>query len=326
MKFSNYSLLSLFYGLIIASFTGSMFAQSTDEVVLNQHPKWLVSSDRFNKSRFTIVTGSLAVSYSAALVGLNELWYKDFPRSSFHFINDIKEWQQIDKAGHVVTPYLEARYIMQTFQWAGLDSRKAAIWGGFTAFMFQNTIEVFDGFSAEWGASGSDLAANFLGAAIMTGQELLWNEQRMSLKVMPHFFRYDDPELQQRADELYGTNYIVRFVKDYNAINVWASINTASFFPSQRRLKWLNIAVGYGAGGMFGGYSNEWIDEQGIYHDRRDVVRYRKLYLSLDVDFHRIPTRSRYLRLLFDALNIIKVPAPAIEFNTKGQVLFHPLI
>ncbi|KAF0131299.1 MAG: hypothetical protein FD155_963 [Bacteroidetes bacterium] len=326
MKFPIYSHLSLFFILAFASYAGSGFAQSANRVSLNQHPDWLVPAESINKTRFSIVTGSLAVSYSAALIGLNELWYKDFPRSSFHFINDIKEWQQIDKAGHIVTPYLEARYIMKNYRWAGVDSRKAAIWGGFTAFMCQNTIEVFDGFSKEWGASVSDLAANFLGTAVMTGQELLWNEQRISLKVMPHFFKYTDPELQQRADQLYGTNYIVRFVKDYNAINVWASINPASFIPSQKRLKWLNIAIGYGAGGMFGGYSNEWFDEEGVFHDRKDVVRYRKLYLSLDVDFHRIPTRSRYLRLLFDALNIIKVPSPAIEFNTKGQVLFHPFI
>lgn len=68
----------------------------------------------------------------------------------------------------------------------------------------------------------------------MTGQELLWKEQRISLKVMPHFVHYDDPELQKRAEELYGTSVIQRFVKDYNAINVWASINPASFNPSQK--------------------------------------------------------------------------------------------
>ncbi len=293
---------------------------------LRDTPKWLVPADSLHKARLIGTTAFLGTGYTAALIGLNELWYKGYPRSSFHFINDLAEWQQIDKAGHIVTPYLEARYIKQVFEWTGMPHPKAALWAGFTAFMFQNTIEIFDGFSAEWGASASDITANLIGAAAMTGQELLWKEQRISLKVMPHFVHYDDPELQKRAEELYGTSVIQRFVKDYNAINVWASINPASFNPSQKRFKWLNIAVGYGAGGMFGGYSNEWTDADGVFHSRNDVVRYRKFFLSLDVDFHRIPTRSRYMRVFLDALNILKVPCPAIEFNTKGQVLFHPIL
>lgn len=297
-----------------------------DSIAAKSYSDWLIAPSTQNNKRVAAVAGSLAGGYTLALVGLNELWYKDYPRSSFHFINDMGEWNQIDKAGHIVTPYLEARYIMQLFQWTGMNRRKAAILGGATAFMFQNTIEVFDGFSAEWGASGGDIVANFVGAAAMTTQELVWGEQRISLKVMPHFVNYSDPELQQRADELYGKGLIVRFIKDYNAINVWASINTASFFPKQQKLKWLNVAIGYGAGGMFGGYSNEWTDSDGVFHRRNDVERYRKIFLSVDIDFHRIPTKSRYLRVVLDALNILKVPAPAIEFNSKGQVLFHPLM
>lgn len=303
-----------------------IMAQNDSVRLLPSHPAWLVPASKFDKKRFPGVATSLGAGYTAALVGLNELWYKGFPRSSFHFINDLGEWQQIDKAGHIVTPYLESRYIMQIYEWTGMNHQKAAIWGGFTAFMFQNTIELFDGFSAEWGASASDIGANFVGAALMTAQELSWGEQRISLKVMPHFVRYDDPELQQRANELFGENLIVRFVKDYNAINVWMSINPASFNPRQQRLKWLNVAVGYGAGGMFGGYNNIWTDEQGVLHNRNDVVRYRKFFLSFDIDFHRIPTRSRYMRVLLDALNILKVPAPTLEINTKGQLIFHPFM
>jgi hypothetical protein len=44
------------------------------------------------------------------------------------------------------------------------------------------------------------------------------------------------------------------------------------------------------------------------------------------VDFSKIKTRSRVLKVVFGALNIVKVPAPTLEFNTKGQVLFHPLM
>jgi hypothetical protein len=40
-----------------------------------------------------------------ALVGLNQLWYADYARSDFHFINDNAEWLQMDKAGHIYSSY-----------------------------------------------------------------------------------------------------------------------------------------------------------------------------------------------------------------------------
>lgn len=319
MSFKKFSL-----AIFLVLFGYTVFSQQTSR--LAQNPVWLHPADSLQQMRLRYTVAGLSIGYGATLLGLSELWYKGYPRSSFHFLDDAREWQQVDKAGHTVTAYLEARYFSQMFRWTGMPQRNAALWGGFVAFMAQNTIEVFDGFSAHWGASPSDVVANLLGAAAMTSQELLWQEQRILLKVMPHFVSYPEAELQQRADDLYGKTALQRFIKDYNAINVWLSINPASFFPQQKKARWLNVAIGYGAGGMFGGYKNEWYDRDGVYHNREDVVRYRKFFLSLDVDFHRIPTRSPYLRMLFDVLNIVKVPAPAIEWNTKGQILFHPLL
>ena len=41
-----------------------------------------------NKKRRNILLISEASAYTVALVGLNQLWYAGYPRSSFHFIND----------------------------------------------------------------------------------------------------------------------------------------------------------------------------------------------------------------------------------------------
>lgn len=301
-------------------------AQTDSVSTLSAGPAWLVPASELNKKRLRLLTTTVVVGYSATLLGLNYLWYADYPRSSFHLINDIEEWQQIDKAGHTVGPYIEAAYIMHVMRWTGIEHKRAAIYAGLTAFMLQNTIEVFDGFSAEWGASLSDVAANFVGSAIMTSQELVWGEQRIRLKILPHFETYPPGELKQRADQLYGTSLIVKTLKDYNSMNTWASINPASFFKTQQHLRWLNVAIGYGAGGMYGGFGNTWYDEAGIFHDRTDVQRYRKVFLSLDMDFSKIKTHSRTLKAILGVLNIVKVPAPTLEFNTKGQIIFHPLM
>ncbi|MGC8865597.1 MAG: DUF2279 domain-containing protein [Bacteroidales bacterium] len=288
-----------------------------------QWPDWMQTPESLNPARLKLFVASGTVAYGTTLLGLNYLWYKDYPRSRFHFFDDSGEWLQVDKAGHAVTPYLEAYYIMHVLRWTGVERKKAAVYAGATAFMLQNTIEVFDGFSAGWGASLSDVAANLAGAALMTSQELVWGEQRIRLKIMPHFQSYPEGELRQRAESLYGKSLLVRFFKDYNALNTWMSFNLSSFHAGQQIPPWLNVALGYGAGGMYGGYDNIWTDNQGIRHDRSDIIRYRRFFISPDIDFSRIKTRSPYIKILLEALNILKVPLPALEYNTRKEFKFH---
>ena len=78
---------------------------------------------------------------------------------------------------------------------------------------------------------------------------------------------------------------------------------------------------------MFGGFSNSWENDEGIFFELTDpqYERYRQFYLSFDVDLDRIPTNSRVLKTLFNLVNWIKIPAPALEVNTRGGVIFHPV-
>ena len=110
-----------------------------------------------NKKRRNILLISEASVYTIALVGLNQLWYADYPKSSFHFINDNEEWLQMDKMGHMSSSYYTGVAGIKAYEWAGF-SRKNAIWyGGMTGSIFLTVIEVLDGTSEEWGASSVDL-------------------------------------------------------------------------------------------------------------------------------------------------------------------------
>ena len=75
---------------------------------------------------------------------------------------------------------------------------------------------------------------------------------------------------------------------------------------------------------MLGGFENKW-EENGETVDRSDIPRVRQFYLSADIDLTRIKTKSALLKTVFSLVNIIKVPAPALEVNTDGQVKFHPI-
>ena len=48
------------------------------------------------------------------------------------------------------------------------------------------TVEVFDGFSSEWGFSWGDMLANTTGTTLYISQELLWKEQRIVPKFSFH--------------------------------------------------------------------------------------------------------------------------------------------
>ncbi len=270
------------------------------------------STKFINKKRLAFVAGTEAVLYSSSLVGLNALWYKNYPRSSFHFFNDNREWLQMDKAGHMLTSYYIGRVGIDFFYWTGMQRKKAIWYGGLLGSAYQTTIEILDGYSSNWGFSMGDFAANSAGSLLVIAQELIWNEQRVVLK-----YSFKQSKFASYRPNLLGSNLQENLLKDYNGQTYWLSVNPASFMSSKTRFpKWLNVAFGYGANGMIGGMQNPAIfDEQG---NSLHFDRYRQLYVSLDIDLTRIKTRSLFLKTIFTTIGFIKIPAPALEFNKYG--------
>ena len=275
--------------------------------------------------RLAWVAGANATAFAGSLILLNEAWYKDQDRSHFHFFNDSGEWLQVDKAGHGWSAYNAARASGALWNWAGLSRRKAAWAGALTSFTYMTGIELLDGFAEKWGWSWSDMGANTLGTGLYLWQELGWQEQRIQYKFSFHQNAYREPELRTRVDNLYGTGWSERMLKDYNAQTYWFSVNLHSFFPDSKIPAWLNLAAGYGASGMYGGYENQWINEAQQTVDRRDIRRLRQFYLSPDIDFTKIPTRSRFLKSAFSVLNAFKFPAPALMLNSAGKWKLYPV-
>ncbi|MBK8442572.1 MAG: DUF2279 domain-containing protein [Sphingobacteriales bacterium] len=281
------------------------------------------------RKRLLALNSAAAVSYSGMMLALNEAWYSQYARSALHFYNDNGEWNQVDKIGHTWTAYSEALTLMHLYQWAGMSRRKAAFWGASLAWLFQGSIEVLDGFSEKWGASGGDIIANTSGSLLMWAQETAWQEQRFHLKFSSHRVNYShfSGQVAERARDLYGNTAAELVLKDYNGQTYWLTFHPLRVAAPQTTLlpKWLNIAIGYGAENMLGGYANEWKDANGEIITRYDIPRLRQYYLSVDVDLSKIKTRSKWLRTFLYAANMIKIPAPALEINSQGKFTFHPL-
>lgn len=263
--------------------------------------------------------------YGAILVGLNAAWYADYPRSSFHFFDDDAEWLQVDKVGHFYSAYIESRSSMELWRWSGI-SRKKRIWlGGLSGVVYQTSLEIMDGFSTQWGFSWGDFSTNVAGSALLIGQELAWDDQRIKIKFSFHKNNYGDAKLNKRADDLFGKTLAQRLIKDYNAQTYWASANLKSFLPQSNLPAWLGIAVGYSADGMYGARSNVAKDKEGnITFDRSDIKRYRQWYLAPDIDLTKIKTNKKGIRFLLTVLSAFKFPTPSLEFS-NGKFKVHAL-
>lgn len=269
-------------------------------------------SDTLNTKRRNAVIITESVLAGGSLLALNQLWYKDYPRSSFHFKNDNNDWKQMDKIGHFMTSYYVGKVGMEVLDWSGVSKKNQLIYGATFGFTFLTAVEILDGFSKEWGASSGDILANAAGTGLLIGQELLWNEQRITVKYSFHQTRF----AKQRPNTL-GENFLQQSLKDYNGQTYWLSANIWSFNKESNFPKWLNIAFGYGAEGMLYGENSV---SNPIPQDP-----YRQFYFSLDVDLTKIKTKSRLLKTVFSVVNFIKIPSPTLEFNTKGKIKFHYL-
>ena len=76
---------------------------------------------------FHIALGSEIVLYSITMYALNDLWYKDYPKSSFHWINDNSNWLQIDKMGHFTSAYHSGLVGMDLYNRFDNDKKKSII-------------------------------------------------------------------------------------------------------------------------------------------------------------------------------------------------------
>jgi len=281
----------------------------------NSFDSFFKPSDSLNKQRRNaVVISELAIS-ATALVGLNQLWYADYPKSDFHTISDNSEWLQMDKFGHVFSSYHLGSFGADALKWSGVSKKNQLIYGATLGFVFLSSVEVFDGYSSQWGFSYGDIAANAGGTVLFVSQELLWKEQRIVPKFSFHTTKY----AAVRPDIL-GSSFSEQILKDYNGQTYWLSGNLHSFFKETKIPKWLNLAIGYGADGMITGNDNE---VNTISSPKQE--RFRQFYLSFDADLTKIKTKSLFLKTVFGLFNTIKIPAPTIEISNSQGIKFHYL-
>ena len=251
------------------------------------------------------------IYYASSIYLLNNTWYKDKERVPFHFYNDNKGYLQVDKFGHMFGSYVYSYVGYYGLLKMGATRKEALIFGSTLGFVLQLPIEIMDGIHEGYGFSWGDIAANTMGSALVFGQELLFREQ-----VIKYKFSYWKSSYSRNSNGYFGETKMDQLLKDYNGHTYWFSIPVNKIVCKQYLPSWCNVAFGYGANGMYGEFENISISNGVIIPA---TERYRQYLLSLDVDWTKIKTKSKFLKLVFKGMTFIKLPFPTLEYNSRGK-------
>ncbi len=297
MPFSLVLCIGMLFGITHADLKGQDSVSETDSTG---------NGDTMLLKAAGVTTAWFAVS----MFVLGKTWYKDREVVPFHFYNDNAAWMQVDKCGHAFGAYVYSYVGYHGMLAAGMSRGEALAFGATLGAVLQTPIEIMDALHEGYGFSWGDIAANSFGSALVLGQELLFDGQPAKYK-----FSYRPSPYADYAQGALGVRATDRILKDYNGQTYWLSFPAEAIIPDRSLPPWLNIAVGYGADGMYGEFSNTTVLRNPAVPY---AVRSRQYLISLDIDWTRIDTDSPLLRLLLQGLTFIKLPFPAIEYNSHG--------
>ena len=243
---------------------------------------------------------------------LSAVWYKEDPKSKFHAFNDSNEWLYMDKLGHSYTAYKLSTLNYAAWRWARMPRKKAVFLSGGIAWTYQLSVEILDGFSAQWGFSWADLTANTAGAGLFIGQQLGWDEQRFQLK-----FGYKPSPYAEIRPNTLGSNFPERLLKDYNAQSYWLCVAPGTFFKESKFPKWIQVGFGYSIDAKLNGDLNTYTD----LNTGKTYFARQEYAISLDIDWSQLPIKRPWLRKVLKPLNAIKIPFPSV-FWRNGVCYF----
>lgn len=270
----------------------------------------LDGADSLNKNRFICSSICVGTLWSGSIIGLSRVWYKDFPKTTFHTFDDSKEWMQMDKMGHVFSAYHLSDKVSKVYRWAGVDRKKSAWIGAGVGWGYQFSFELLDARNAGWGFSWSDITANTVGSGLFLTQELLFQEQFFKLK-----FSYMPTIYPEYRPAVLGSTFSESLFKDYNGQTYWMTFSPGAIFPKSKIPAWIAIAAGYSVDSKLVGSSDFFQSIDGL----KMFTAKREFILSLDVEVSKLPIKKAWIKKVLSPFNVIKFPFPALVF--KGDAV-----
>ncbi len=273
------------------------------------YAKQLNDTAEISKKSKMLFQVAVPSALAATQVALYFAWYKSYNTQKFHFFNDAKEWQGMDKLGHSFSTYQFSKTILHYSTLAKYTKRKQQLLHASYGLLFLTAIEIQDGFSDGWGFSSADMFANIGGTLLAVGQFYGFkNRYPIQLK-----FNYFPSQFPKYRPELLGSNGIESILKDYNAQQYWLSIFPGQFYKKSKIPPYIGLSIGYSATGMTGGFSNPLQNSKGQILPL--FAREKQYGFSLDFDLSKIPVKNKFLKHTLQIVSFIKIPFPQIYFK-----------
>jgi hypothetical protein len=310
--------------------------------ILNLKEKSYNFGDAISKFLLKKLLFFFSLAYFTALYGANLLWYKHHDFSNFHWFDDLAEWQQMDKLGHIFTAFhlSSFAFIFLSFVQTRLflprleqikNSSFIIFLSASIGFLLLSSIEILDGFSVAYGASVYDLIANLLGSFIFAFQRLFFQKIVLQPKFSFHFSDF----ATQRPSVL-GDSWLAQFLKDYNGQTYWYSVNVYQLFYlmakktpfgqvtqlldlsltiPKDKFQFISLAFGFSASNMVFGrdFQNEQVG----------IIPFRRYFISLDIDLPTLKSQYRFINSLGFLANLLHLPLPALEWNERDGFVWH---
>ncbi len=271
----------------------------------NLKSQFLQKADTLNKSRVISSTAVTASSWAGSFVGLSKIWYEDYEKTKLHSFNDLNNWMQMDKLGHIYSSYHFSQQVSKMYRWSGVNNRKSAVIGSLVSWGYLFSIELLDGRSSNWGFSWSDLGANTIGSALYCSQELIAKKQVFKLK-----FSYFPSDYAQYRPNVLGSTFPEKLLKDYNAQSYWLCFSPVFFKKESKFPKWINLAIGYSVDQKLVGDLDVFASFDGKFFQAK-----REFALSLDLDVKALNIKKQWIKSLLSPFNSIKFPFPSLVFD-----------
>ena len=217
------------------------------------------------------------------------LWKDHY--TAFRFHEDFTYALNQDKLLHFYGSVVGSTISAKALSWSGYDQPNASLLGAATSLAFMTFMKIEDGHIDYLGFDRVDELSNIIGAAYPVAQYYVPFLNNFTPK-----FSY----IASKNNVVARNQVLPNFLEDHEGQKFWMGITTYNLLPKQLQRYWLP-AVGFAVG-----YTVRDLNTPKPYHEA---------ILALDLDLRKLPGDSRFLRTMWEMLNYIHLPMPAVRIS-----------
>lgn len=243
--------------------------------------------------RLSLFSSAVVASGTAVYLARYEPLWKDH-YTSFFFREDFTYARNQDKLLHFYGSGLGSIIAAKGLSWSGYDERDAALYGAATSIAFFTFMKIEDGHVNYLGFDRVDEAANILGAGYPAAQYYIPWLKNFTPKAS--YVASGNSVVAQQQE-------LPSFLEDHEGQKFWMGVTVHDLLPEGVREYWPPIL------GLAAGYTVRGLNTPHAYHET---------IIALDLDLRKLPGDSPFLKNLWEILNYIHLPMPAVRVSPSA--------